>query len=50
MLRLAYRSTDVLEHLVLRRVPPALSLNNLGAVADWPWVEQVMIVLDTNLV
>lgn len=46
MLRLAYLSPDVLEHLVIRRVPPALSLNDLVAVAERPWSEQMGIVFD----
>lgn len=44
MMRLAYLSPEVLEHLVIRRVPPALSLNDLVAVADRPWAEQTGIV------
>lgn len=40
-MRFAYLSPEVLEHLVVRRVPPALSLNDLVAVADWPWAEQL---------
>lgn len=46
MMRLAYLSPDVLDHLVIRRVPPALSLNDLVAVADRPWAEQMEIVFD----
>jgi hypothetical protein len=41
MMRLAYLSPEVLERLVIRRVPPALSLNDLVAVADRPWAEQM---------
>jgi hypothetical protein len=33
-------------HLVIRRVPPALSLNDLVAVAKRPWAEQMGIVFD----
>lgn len=40
MMRLAYLSPDVLEHLVIRRVPPALSLNELVTIAERPWSEQ----------
>ena len=40
MLRLAYLSPEVIEHLVIRRVPPAVSLNDLGAAAERPWAEQ----------
>ena len=46
MMRLAYLSPEVLEHLVIRRVPPALSLNDLVAVADRPWAEQMRRVFD----
>ena len=44
MMRLAYLSPEVLEHLVIRRVPPALSLSDLVAVADRPWAEQMDMV------
>lgn len=46
MMRLAYLSPVVLEHLVIRRVPPALSLNDLAVVAGRPWTEQMAIVFD----
>lgn len=46
MMRLAYLSPEVLDHLVIRRVPPALSLNDLVAVADRPWAEQMDMVFD----
>ncbi|MDP2356201.1 MAG: hypothetical protein Q8M31_09070 [Beijerinckiaceae bacterium] len=41
MIRLAYLSPDVLERLVIRRVPLALSLNDLCAIAERPWAEQL---------
>lgn len=41
MMRLAYLAPDVLEKLLIHRVPPALSLNDLVAVAELPWEEQV---------
>jgi len=44
MMRLAYLSPEVLDHLVIRRVPLALSLNDLVAVADQPWAEQMAAV------
>lgn len=44
MMRLAYLSPEVLEHLVIRRVPPALSLSDLVAVADRPWAGQMDMV------
>lgn len=46
MMRLTYLSPEVLEHLVIRRVPPALSLIDLVAVADRPWTEQLNIVFE----
>jgi hypothetical protein len=49
MMRLAYLSPVVLEHLVIRRVPPALSLNDLVAVAERPWAEQMAVVFGTAL-
>jgi hypothetical protein len=49
MMRLAYLSPEVLEHLVIRRVPPALSLNDLVAVADRPWAEQMDMVFEGNV-
>ncbi|WP_395819294.1 hypothetical protein [Devosia sp.] len=49
MLRLAYLNPDVLEHLVIRRVPPALSLNDLVSVTDRPWAEQMRIVFDRRM-
>lgn len=41
MMRLAYLAPDVLEKLLIHRIPPALSLNELIAVADLPWAEQM---------
>ncbi len=48
MMRLAYLSPEVLEHLVIRRLPPALSLNDLVAVADRPWAEQMQMVCERS--
>lgn len=47
MMRLAYLSPEVLEHLVIRRRPPALSLSDLAAVAERPWAEQMGAVFGT---
>src|SRR5690606_10076892 len=44
MMRLAYLAPDVLEKLVIYRIPPALSLNDLMAVAERPWAEQMEAV------
>lgn len=44
MLRLAYLVPEVLEHLLIRRVPPAVSLNDLTAIAERPWAEQMGVV------
>lgn len=41
MMRLAYLAPDVLEKLLIHRIPPALSLNDLIAVAELPWAEQI---------
>lgn len=46
MMRLAYLSPDVLEELIIRRAPPALSLNELMAVAQRPWTEQPEVVFE----
>jgi len=46
MMRLAYLSPDVLEELIIRRAPPALSLNELMAVAQRPWMEQQEVVFE----
>jgi hypothetical protein len=40
-MRLSYLSPDVLQRLVTQRVPPALSLNDLIAVTELPWAEQM---------
>ena len=48
MMRLAYLSPEVLEHLVIRRVPPTRSLNDLVALADRPWAEQMDIAFDQH--
>lgn len=48
MMRLAYLSPEVLEHLVIRRVSPTLSLNDLVAVADRPWAEQMDMVFENG--
>jgi hypothetical protein len=40
MILLAYLSPEVLEHPFIKRVPPALSLNDLMAVAKLPWTEK----------
>ena len=44
MVRLAYLAPEVLEHLLTRRVPPAVTLNEMAAVADRPWGEQMGVV------
>jgi len=46
MIRLAYLSPSVLEALVITRKPPALSLNDLMAVAELPWFEQAKRVFE----
>jgi len=44
MMRLAYLAPEVLEKLLIHRIPPALSLNDLMAVAELPWKEQMETV------
>lgn len=44
MIRLAYLAPDVLDQLVLRRRPPALSLIDLADAAGRPWIEQPDLV------
>lgn len=48
-MRLAYFSPDVVEKLLIHRIPPALSLNDLIAVAELPWAEQMVAVFGTAL-
>lgn len=40
MIRLAYLAPAVLEKLVLKRSPPAVSIKDLAAAAELPWAEQ----------
>lgn len=49
MMRLAYLSPEVLERLVIRRGPPALSLKELVAVAELPWGEQMDMAFEGNV-
>ncbi len=44
MMRLAYLAPDELERILIHRVPPTLSLNDLIAVAELPWAEQAQVV------
>ena len=46
MIRLAYLSPSVLETLVITRKPPAISINDLMAVAELPWFEQANRVFE----
>jgi hypothetical protein len=41
MIRLAYLSPDVLEHLVVRRDPPSVSVIDLITAVNLPWSEQM---------
>jgi len=45
MMRLAFLAPQVLERLVIHRMPPALSLAELIALADRPWAEQIEAVV-----
>ncbi|ODT65085.1 MAG: hypothetical protein ABS75_33145 [Pelagibacterium sp. SCN 63-23] len=49
MIRLAYLAPDVLEKLLIHRIQPALSLNDLIAVAERPWAEQMEAVFGASL-
>lgn len=40
MLKLAYLAPAVLEKLLVARVPPAVSVKEMAAAAELPWVEQ----------
>ncbi|MCV0387816.1 MAG: hypothetical protein K5821_15695 [Nitrobacter sp.] len=48
MMRLAYLSPNVLERLVIHRQPPALALNDLMAVPDLPWTQQMERVFGSD--
>jgi hypothetical protein len=41
MIRLAYLAPEVLEALVVKRRPPAISINEMIGVAKLPWGEQM---------
>jgi hypothetical protein len=41
MIRLAYLAPEVLEALVVKRQPPAISINEMVEVAKLPWGEQM---------
>ena len=46
MMRLAYLAPDVLEKIVIHRLPPALAINDLTTIADLPWSEQARRAFD----
>jgi hypothetical protein len=41
MIRLAHLAPGVLEALVVKRPPPAISINEMVEVAKLPWGEQI---------
>ena len=43
-IRLAYLAPAVLERLLIRREPPAISIRELTFAADLPWEEQEQVV------
>ena len=47
-MRLAYLSPEVLERLVLRREPPAISLVELIDTTYLPWARQVSAAFDPD--
>lgn len=40
-LKLAYLAPEVLEQILIARMPPAVSLKDMSAIAEMPWVEQI---------
>ena len=44
MIRLAYLAPEVLEALVVKRRPPAISINETVELAKLPWGEQMGLV------
>ncbi|UNK78039.1 hypothetical protein MNQ96_10610 [Sphingopyxis granuli] len=46
MLKLAYLAPAALEKLLIARVPPAVSVKELAAVAELRWVEQEAAVFE----
>ncbi len=46
MLRLAYLAPAVLEKLLINRVPPAVSIKEMTAAAEFPWADQETAVFD----
>ncbi|WP_416193551.1 hypothetical protein [Nitrobacter sp. TKz-YC01] len=47
-MRLAYLAPDVLEKLLIHRIPPALPLNDLVGVVELPWAEQMEAVFNAS--
>jgi hypothetical protein len=47
VIRLSYLALDVLEKLLIHRIPPALPLNDLIAAAELPSAEQMEVVFGT---
>jgi hypothetical protein len=47
LMRLAYLSPGVLEHMVLGREPPAVSINDLLDATYLPWAEHTGRVFDS---
>ncbi|MFM7415311.1 MAG: hypothetical protein ACKO51_05925, partial [Alphaproteobacteria bacterium] len=46
LIRLAYLAPEVLEALVVKRRPPAISINEMVEVAKLPWGEQMARVFN----
>ena len=46
IIRLAYLSPEVLERLVIWRVTPSVTVNELAKAASLPWAEQTKFVFD----
>lgn len=46
ILKLAYLAPSVLETLLIRRMPPAVTIKDLALAVDLPWAEQSAVVFD----
>ena len=48
MLKLAYLAPEVLAQILIARMSPAVSLKDLSAIADVPWLQQLDVVFGTR--
>jgi hypothetical protein len=47
-LKLAYIAPAVLEQILISRMSPAVSLKDMSAIADQPWIEQELAVFNED--